>query len=263
VGLDIFFMGILGLIFGSFLNMLIYRLPLDISLISPKRSICPRCDYKIKWYENIPLISYVLLNAKCSNCKEKISILYPIVELLSGFFTVLIFIKFGFGYEFLFVILLVYLLLVLSFIDLKFKAVPDYLLILSTLITLIYIISFKVENIKYFFMFAGAIVLLEMFVTFYIQNIKARLLDDKDLKDQKSLGEGDIPIVAIIGGILGLKLGLIAIFLSAFLAIIPALINLIIKKDIETPFIPFLTLGFMIVFLYDNIFLSFFDKVYG
>ncbi len=110
---------------------------------------------------------------------------------------------------------------------------------------------------QHFFIFAGGIVVLEIFVTFYIQNIKSKILKDDSLKEQKSLGEGDIPIVAIIGGVLGLHLGVIAIFLSAIFAIIPSLINLIIKKDIETPFIPFLSLGFIVVFLYDNLFLDF------
>ena len=74
-----------GLIIGSFLNVLIYRLPLEQSFFSPMRSTCPSCEKQIKWYENIPVISYVFLRAKCSFCKTKISIQYPIIELLSGF----------------------------------------------------------------------------------------------------------------------------------------------------------------------------------
>jgi leader peptidase (prepilin peptidase)/N-methyltransferase len=247
---------ILGLIFGSFLNMLIYRLPLEISLINPKRSFCTSCNTQIDWSENIPLLSYFFLKGKCSFCAEKIPIIYPIVEVLTSFVTVVLFTKIGFNYQFLLILLLFYSLIVLSFIDIKFKAVPDYLLILSLIFTIIYLLNYKFENIINLLIFTGGIVLLELFITFYIQNIKSKLVNDESLKKQKAMGEGDIPIVAIIGGILGLKLGIIAIFLSAILAIIPALLNKIIKKDIETPFIPFLALGLFIVYTNDIYFIK-------
>ncbi len=249
---------LIGLIFGSFLNMLIYRLPLDISLFNPKRSICPNCNNKIKFYENIPLFSYLFLKGKCSNCKENISIIYPIIEVLTAFITVAIVSKVGFNYQFLFITSLFYSLIVLSFIDFKFKAVPDYLLIISLFIAMIYIQNYKFENIATLFIFAGGIVILELFVTFYIQNIKSRILKDDSLKIQRAIGEGDIPI---IGGMLGIKLGMIAIFLSAIFAIIPSLINSFIKKEIETPFIPFLSLGLFIVFINDTYFIDLLEGI--
>ncbi len=244
---------VFGIIIGSFLNMLIYRLPLGISLINPKRSQCPKCDYTIKWYENIPILSYFILKGKCSNCKEKISFLYPLVEFMTGIITVLIYSQYGVVDYGIFTILgLFYILIVLSFIDFKYKAVPDYLLIL------LLIVAFLSNDfdIVTAFIFAGAFVTLELFVTFYIQNIKARILKDDSLKDQKSMGEGDIPIVAVIGGLLGIKLGLVAIFLSAIFAIVPSLINLYFKKDIETPFIPYLVLSLFVVFINKIYFLN-------
>jgi leader peptidase (prepilin peptidase)/N-methyltransferase len=239
---------IFGLIFGSFLNMLIYRLPLHISLINPKRSICINCNHQLYWYENIPLISYLILKGRCSNCKDKISIVYPIVELLTAFITLIIYTKLGLNINFLVTTTLFYILIILSFIDFKYKAVPDYLLIIALIISS-FIIDFSFYNAL---LFAGGFVLLELFITFYIQNIKATLLKDETLKEQRAMGEGDIPIIAIIGGILGIKLGLIAIFLGAVFAIIPALLNSIIKKDIETPFIPFLALGLIVVSIWNE-----------
>ena len=241
----------IGLIFGSFLNMLIYRLPLGISLTNPKRSTCTTCEHSIKWYENIPLLSYIFLKGRCSNCNENISITYPIVELLSGSITLLLYIKLGLNIDLILYTLLFYILIILSFIDFKYKAVPDYLLILSLLVSF-FILDFDFQSML---IFSGGIVLLEIFITFYIQNIKSRLVNDDSLKIQKALGEGDIPIVAIIGGILGIKLGLLAIFLSAIFAIIPSILNNIIKKDIETPFIPYLALALFVVFITDNYFL--------
>ena len=247
---------IIGLIFGSFLNMLIYRLPLEISLINPKRSICTNCDYQIKWYENIPLISYIFLKGKCSKCKEKISIIYPIVELLTAAITLLLFISIDFNMQFLLTTLLFYTLITLSFIDFKYKAVPDYLLIVALIVTITIVLIYEPINLSTMLIFAGAFVLLELFVTFYIQNIKSNILKDDSLKTQRSMGEGDIPIVAIMGGLLGLKLGLIAIFLSALFAIIPSLLNSFIKKDIETPFIPYLSLGLFVIFINKTYFLD-------
>ena len=237
--------------------MLIYRLPLNISLIDPKRSICPSCNHTIKWYENIPLLSYIFLKGRCSKCKTNISIVYPIVELLSAIITMLLFIKLGLTSQFILITILFYLLILLSFIDLKYKAVPDYLLILI-LINAFFIPDFSFQSAL---IFAGASVLLELFVTFYIQNIKYKFTKDESLKEQRAMGEGDIPILAIIGGLLGIKFGISAIFLAAILAIVPSLLNNIIKKDIETPFIPFLALGFFIIYILENNIFNIFEGI--
>ncbi|MBT7521192.1 MAG: prepilin peptidase, partial [Nitrospina sp.] len=96
-------------------------------------------------------------------------------------------------------------------------------------------------------------------ITFYIQNIKAKITKNKALESQAALGEGDIPIVAVIGGILGIHLGISAIFLAALLALLPALYNLISKKEIETAFIPFLSLGLFITLITEFNIFSFFS----
>tara|TARA_B100000787_G_scaffold112254_1_gene83589 strand:- start:1439 stop:1870 length:432 start_codon:yes stop_codon:yes gene_type:complete len=138
---------------------------------------------------------------------------------------------------------------VLSFIDLKYKAVPDYLLIISVALALL------IGDLTNILLFAGGFVLLELVITFYIQNIKAKITKNKELETQTALGEGDIPIAGIIGGLLGIHLGISAIFLGALLALLPALFNLFSKNEIETAFIPFLSLGLFITFITDfNIF---------
>jgi len=243
---------VVGLIIGSFLNMLIYRLPLDISLLNPKRSTCTKCHHTIKFYENIPVVSYILLRGKCSACKSKISIVYPLVEILTAIITFLLYKKLGLNLEFYCLSTVFYFLILLSFIDFEYKAVPHSLLVFVSFITLLYLFLFKVENIATYFIFAGGIVTIELFVTYYIQNIKSVLLKDESLQNQKALGEGDIPIVALIGGILGLKFGLVAIFLSAILAIIPSILNSLTKKEIETPFIPYLSAALFITYIFEN-----------
>ena len=234
---------IIGLIFGSFLNVLIYRLPLDISLFKPLGSTCTHCQHRIKWHENIPILSYLLLKGKCSNCSKPISIVYPFVELSTALVTLLLYMNYWLNWELIVTISLFYTLIVLSFIDLKYKAVPDYLLIIAVILT------FIVGDLMDILIFAGGFALLELVVTFYIQNVKAKITKNKDLETQSALGEGDIPIAGVIGGLLGLHLGISAIFLATLLALSLSIYNLLFKKEIETPFIPFLSLGLFITFI--------------
>jgi len=235
--------------FGSFFNVLIYRLPLGLSIVKPN-SFCPICNEKIKWYHNIPLFSYVFLKARCAKCQCKIPILYPLVELITAVITLILFYKLGLSKEFISITVVFYILIVLSFIDLKYKAVPDYLLIMVFLASFFTISENGIEAIKNGFIFSGAFIILDFVLTFYIQNIKSKLTKNDALKEQKALGEGDIPIVFVIGMVLGLKAGFFAIFLGALCAIIPSIYNILFKKEIETPFIPYLSLGFFIEFIF-------------
>jgi leader peptidase (prepilin peptidase)/N-methyltransferase len=153
------------------------------------------------------------------------------------------------NWELIATITLFYTLIVLSLIDLKYKAVPDYLLIIAVILTIF------VGDLTNILIFAGGFVLLELALTFYIQNVKAKITKNKDLETQSALGEGDIPIAGVIGGLLGLHLGISAIFLATLLALLLSIYNLLSKKEIETPFIPFLSLGLFITFISDfNIF---------
>ena len=241
---------IFGACIGSFLNVLILKLPLGESLLSNKRSKCPSCGHLIYWYHNIPILSYVFLKAKCSYC-VKISFQYFLVESISAFLTLLLFLKIGLSSEFIFMCLLSYVLIVLSFIDLKYKAAPDYLLLMALFLSFFATNSNLLDAFKNAFLFSGALVLLNFVITFYIQNIKAKILKDESLKTQEALGEGDIPIIAMMGVILGLSSGIFAIFLAAFFAIIPSIYSNIVKKDIQTPFIPYLVLGFYVEYFFN------------
>ena len=241
---------IFGVVIGSFLNVLIYRLPLKKSIVTP-RSFCPSCNKTVPWYHNIPIFSYFILKAKCSNCKEKISFFYPIVEILSAIITLALFYKLGLSLKLVFSLILFYALIVLSFIDFRYKAVPDYLLLIVFILAF-FLTDFSIfEAFKSAFLVSGAFVLLNFLITFYIQNIKARIIKDESLKTQEALGEGDIPIIALLGIVLGVKGALIAIFFSALFAIIPSIYFSITKKDIQTPFIPYLSLGFTVEYFFN------------
>jgi len=251
--IEYLFVFLIGLIFGSFLNVLIHRLPLELSLLKPLRSSCPHCQHKIKWFENIPVFSYILLKRRCSSCHKPISLVYPVVELLTGIVTLILYMNYWLNFELIVMVTLFYTLIVLSFIDLKHKAVPDFLLIIS--VVLVLLIGDLVDTL----LFAGSFVLLELIMTFYIQTIKSRLTKNKELEKQSALGGGDIPIAGVIGGLVGVQLGISAIFLAALLALLPALYNLFFKKNIETAFIPYLSLGLFIVLISNfNIFIAYY-----
>lgn len=237
---------VFGVVFGSFLNVLIYRLPKQISILKP--SFCPNCGSKIKYFENIPLISYIFLKAKCATCKNKIPFRYFLVELITGFLTLFLFLQVSLSFEFFYLIILFYTLIVLSFIDIKYKAVPDYLLLIALIVAFFATKDEFLVSLENACIFAGFFVLLEFIITFYIQNIKAKLIKDDTLRNTKALGEGDIPIIAIIGAVLGIKAGVIAIFLAGIFAIIPSILNTLLKKDSQIPFIPFLVMGFLFEF---------------
>jgi len=243
-----FFIFLFGLCFGSFINVLILRLPLKLSLLT--RSACTSCGTLIPWYYNIPLFSYIFLRGKCAFCHQKISFQYFAVELLCASLTLILFYKLGLTQEFLMTTLLFYILVLLSFIDLKYHAVPDYLLLIA-LILVFFLPNYEIiEQVKAAFMLSGGVVLLVFVLNFYIQNIKSRITNNDELKTQTALGEGDIPIIAIMGAILGVKAALVAIFLASLFAIIPALYNKFIKKQQETPFIPFLVLGLGVEYIF-------------
>ena len=208
---------IFGGIIGLFLNQLIIKLP--------------KYEFSITKYEG---------NSS-----------YFIVELISAILTTALYLKLGFSQDFFLMIILSYVLIVLSFIDFKYKAVPDYLLLLVLVLSFFTTNFSIIETFKNAFLFSGAVVLLNFVVTFYIQNIKSRILKDETLKEQVALGEGDIPIIAMIAVILGTTGGIFAIFLGAFFAIIPSIYSNFIKKDIQTPFIPYLVLGFLTEYFFN------------
>jgi len=235
---------ILGLAIGSFLNVVILRVPENESILFPA-SHCPKCKAKLKFYHNIPLLSWIFLGGKCAYCKEKISIQYPLIELTTSIIFLIAYLKSGDIIQGVILGVLFSLLFALSIIDLRYKAVPD-------------LVSFPALFISFFardflnsfsdaLMFAGGFTLLRMIVSWIIK--------------KEAMGEADIIISAIIGATLGVNLGLSAIYISAIIAL-PAFL-LVGKKGFQLPFIPFLTLGLFITWLADKYILDILDKIYG
>jgi leader peptidase (prepilin peptidase)/N-methyltransferase len=234
-----------GLLFGSFLNVLIFRIPKDESVVFPA-SHCPKCNNNLKFYHNIPVFSWLFLGGKCAYCKDKISIQYPIVELITALIFAVSYIRVGDFAHSIVVGLVFALLLGLSIIDFRYKEVPDSLN-LGALTLAIFSSSLILTNFVNALLFAGGFALLRFYVSFAIK--------------KEALGEADIMIAATIGAMVGIKMGLFTIFLSAIIAL-PIFI-IIKEKDYEVPFIPFLAIALFIVYIFQSYFEKLWITLYG
>ena len=226
---------IFGALFGSFLNVVIYRVPENKSVVFPP-SRCPVCQHKIKWYENIPILSWIFLRGKCSGCKTKISFQYPLIELLMGLAS---FFLFPGNLDFNWISLVIYLgkyfvffIFVAHFmIDIKHKILPDGLNIFLMILFLPYVISYFSP---YHYLVGGLIGFLgPLSITYLFYK----------LKGQVGLGGGDIKLYGILGLYLG-PLGILNnIFLSSMSGTLFALALILtgkMKRDQPIAFGPFI-----------------------
>lgn len=241
--LKIFAVFLFGLSVGSFLNVVIYRMPRDLSVIYPP-STCPSCKNRIKWYDNIPVVSYIYLGGKCRFCGSKISLKYPLVELLTGISAVAVYLKFGFELEFLFYFYFVASMVALSFIDVEFKIIPDQInfggLFVGFLLAVVN--SVKSQNIQPVIdAMLGAVVSAGFLYLIAYLYLKYRGVE--------GLGMGDVKLMGFIGAYTGWFGGLFTIFFGSFVATIVGIgIIKLLKKDYryEIPFGPFLAAGGLI-----------------
>jgi len=241
-GIEIILIFILGLIVGSFSNVCICRIPGNESIIYPA-SHCPKCRSKIKPVDNIPLISYILLKGRCRNCKNKISIQYPIVELLTGLIYLVIYQTYGLGVQTLIYIILSSALVIIAFIDLNEQIVPDVISLPGIVIG--FIVSFFVPYISFInsglgILVGGGIIL--------IIGMAGSLIFKKE-----AMGGGDVKLAAMIGAFLGWRYVIISLFLGFFLGALAGIILIMSKiksKEDTVPFGPFIVLGSFITLLW-------------
>jgi leader peptidase (prepilin peptidase)/N-methyltransferase len=222
---------IFGIMIGSFLNVVIYRIPKGENIAFPA-SHCQSCLTPLKWYHNIPIFSWLFLKGKCGFCDEKISIQYPIVELITGLIAVALFYKLGLNWQLPIVFIVFSLLFALVMIDFKYMAVPDNLNYLALAFALIQ--PNYLDAIINALIAGGSIAILRIILT-------------KILK-KEAMGEGDIPVIATMGALLGFPLFFVALFLSALLAMLPSLL----ARDKMVPFVPFLAMGTFIIYIFDT-----------
>lgn len=246
--MDILFIIILGGLWGSFANVCIVRLPKDKGVVAG-RSSCPKCKKEILWYDNIPIISFFLLQGKCRKCKKKISFQYVVVELLSIISFLSIYYLYGLSLTTLLLIILSLAFIIIFFIDLKHFIIPD--IITYPMMVLGFLKSFD-PNLNeifpnYILSLIGGIFgygIIWSIIYFY-----------KQVKKKDGMGLGDAKLLAVIGFWFGLDAIPFIIFLSsttALLSVVPDLIKKTKKLSTQIPFGPYIIIGNLIFLVFES-----------
>ena len=234
---------ILGSLIGSFLNVCIYRVPRKLSIIMPA-SRCPACSIPIRPYDNIPILSYLLLGGKCRACKSKISFRYPFVEFLNGALYALVLWRFGLGWYIPVYLIFCSALIVIIFIDLDFQIIPDRITLPGMVIGLI----------------AGSFLLPDPFMRYDLLCIKSSLIGAAAgfglyaliakvghlVFKKDAMGGGDIKMMTMVGSILGWKSVILTTFLGSLTGSIIGILLILLRgreKGSLIPFGPFLAIG--------------------
>ena len=243
---------IVGLFFGSFFNCLCDRLSNNQSIIHPG-SHCDNCKHELTWYELIPVFSYLFQGAKCSKCKIKLSFWYPFTEIITGLLFMGSFIVYGFTLNTLLSIVISSVFICVIISDAKYMVILDEVLIAGIiLVSIIYIFQGGMINLAYRF--------LRGLVLFSIM-LLIKVFGDITFK-QESLGWGDIKLAFFVGIVLGIKLGVMYIFIGAFLALPYALYITYKNKENILPFGPFLISAFFILFHFQDAFYNFLSIIF-
>jgi len=250
---------IFGLIFGSFYNVVGYRLPKKESLAFPS-SHCTVCNHKLGPLELIPVFSFIFLGGKCKNCKTKISWYYTIFELLTGLLFMISYIKFGLSVKCFISLVLVSVLIITIISDYKYFIIPDEIIVVGIiLISLGAFLDGGVATEEFNLIFAFKSLGLALgygFLSFAFMFI-LKLVGDFLFK-KESMGGGDIKLMFVIGMAIGFPLSIIAVFLASFIALPIALVITYKKSNHEVPFGPFLSLATLILFFINFNVLEFF-----
>ncbi|MDF1544436.1 MAG: prepilin peptidase [bacterium] len=244
-----------GLIIGSFLNAVIYRLPRKLKL-TWERSHCPSCKEQLKWYHNIPLVSYLVLRGKCGFCQESIGWRYPLVELLNASAYVLAFVTLGLGWQYAAHLFLASVLIVIFFIDIDFQIIPDLITLPGLVLGLAY--SLSPGGIGFVPSLIG---LLVGGGSLYLVAILGDWLFKKD-----SMGGGDIKMAAMLGAFLGWQKVVLVFMGSAVIGLIVSgvimLFSARLRKERVIPFGPFIAAAAVVAIIYGEQIISFYVSNY-
>jgi len=248
-----FLIFLLGACLGSFANVCIYRLPKNKQVISG-RSFCPKCKKKIKWYDNLPLISFIILNKKCRVCKKIISSRYFIVEFITGISFLLIYLNFENIYTIIFLSILILVFIMIFFIDLENFIIPDSLnfIIMGLALTKNFIPSFNTNLIHDInqSLIGGIAGYFIIWLIIFLYKI---------LKKIDGMGMGDAKLMAGIGLLFGWQSIPFVLFLSSVLGLIFVIPSLLKKQKTmrsEIPFGPFIITATLIYFVFGDILYS-------
>jgi leader peptidase (prepilin peptidase) / N-methyltransferase len=236
----------MGGLWGSFANVCIYRLPLDKG-VALGRSYCIKCKKQIVWYDNIPIISYLLIEGKCRKCKKKISFQYPLVELLSTLTFVMIYFFYGITFTTILLIALSLTFLIIFFIDLEHFIIPNNLT--YPMMILGFVKSFDPNLNSLFPNYVNSLIggffgygIIWLIIFFY-----------KVLRNKEGMGLGDAKLLAVIGfwfGWISVPFILFSSSVVALISVMPSLLNKSKKLSSEIPFGPFIIVGCILYIIF-------------
>lgn len=230
---------ILGTIFGSFYNVVGYRLPKGESLLYPS-SHCTKCNHKLGPLELIPILSYIFLGGKCKKCKDRISCFYPLFEFFSGLMFALSYVVFGFSLECLLSIVFISMLLIIIISDYQTMIIPDSVLIVfSAIIIIVKVFVVGIDGV--------AISLLHAIGSFVFM-LLIKLFGDFIFK-KESMGGGDIKLLGVFGLMFGFPMSIVSVFIAAIIGLPVSLILLKKNSTHEIPFGPFLAISAILIVL--------------
>ncbi|MHB9037589.1 MAG: prepilin peptidase [Armatimonadota bacterium] len=266
-----------GAVVGSFLNVCIYRIPEEQSIVTPP-SHCPKCDKKLRAVDNIPLLSFLMLGRKCRYCREPISWRYFTVELITGLLFVGTYLRFGYGIDFFAYVLFISALLVAFFVDLDRFIIPDQVVIFGLIVgvakdiahivagdaKLLHIPTASGTVLPMLPSIAGAVVCAGVFylvayIGYFVFRPRGKSEDDVEEDEYEgALGGGDINLAAAVGAVLGIASALVSFFIAVLVGSVVGITYLVLKSRAdkkgvpwrtEIPFGPHMVIGAVAVIL--------------
>ncbi|HOP06858.1 MAG TPA: prepilin peptidase [candidate division Zixibacteria bacterium] len=245
------YVAVLGLAIGSFLNVVIYRLPRKC-MFARSRSACPHCEQQLKWYHNIPVLSFLALRGKCAFCGKPISWRYPLVEILNALVFVYFFHSYGLSWYFAAFAALGSALIVIFFIDYDFQIIPDSITLPGMALGLA--VSFLPGGLTFWQSLTG---LLVGGGALYAVAILGDLLFKKE-----SMGGGDIKMAAMLGAFVGWQKTILIFMGSAVIGLVVSIAIMAISEKLRRerliPFGPFIAMAAMIAIVYGDQIISFY-----
>lgn len=249
--MDVYFMiafFILGSVMGSFYHVVATRLSNNESIISPG-SHCTKCGHMIRWFENIPIISYIILRGKCSNCKSKIPLSSLAVEITTGILFLISFYTFHFSYMLIVSLIFISSLIIVIVSDIENMIILDEVLVVGSILILL---VFGINLVSKMGLLIGIKLLIFnhiipgilAFTSMYMLKLFGDFLFKKE-----SLGGGDIKLMFFVGLVLGFPLTICSIFLATFIAFPIAILIMFLNKEGVIPFGPFLSMSAIMIFI--------------
>lgn len=229
---------IFGACFGSFITMASHRLPLEEDLFF-KKSYCPKCKKAVNYFSLVPVFSWVLQRGRCFNCGIKISLRYPLTEIITAFLFLFSYLKFGYSLNTIIFDLIIVVCMIMIITDLEHYIIPDLMQICLLILNIIFIFNNDLDIFTR---------VLSGFVYFLLIYLVGYVVEKWKKKD--AIGGGDIKFIAIVGMVLGLNLLPIFLFLSGIVGVVFGLIWKAVKKNEYFPFGPALIFSYLFLIFY-------------